>query len=63
MWKKLSEIGVRGEMRRMMKMMTEGARSAMMLDGEISKCVDVVEGVPQRCTLSPNLFMLYIKTL
>ena len=44
-------------------MMTEGARSAMMLDGEISKCVDVVEGVPQRCTLSPNLFMLYIKTL
>ena len=38
------------------KNMTECARSAAMLDGEISKYVDILQGVAQGCTLSPNLF-------
>ena len=34
-WKNFLEIGTRGKMWRMMKKMTECARSAVMLDGEI----------------------------
>ena len=34
LWKKLWETGIRGKMWRMMKKMTECARSAVMLDGE-----------------------------
>ena len=40
--------------------MTECARSAVMLDGEISNLVDILRGVAQGCTLSPNLFKVYI---
>ena len=39
--------------------MTECARSAVMLDGEISKCFYTLQGVAQGCTLSPNLFKVY----
>ena len=55
-WKKLWEIEIRGKMWGMMKRMTEGARSAVMLDGEISNHVDILQGVVQGCTLSPNIF-------
>ena len=58
--KKMWKIGIRGSMWRMMKKMTECARSAVMLDGEMSKCVDILQGVAQGCTLSPNLFKVYI---
>ena len=40
--------------------MTECATSVVMLDGEISKCVDILEGVAQGCTLSPNQFKVYL---
>ena len=45
---------------RMIKDMSECARSAVMLDGAISICVDILQGVAQGCTLSPNLFKVYI---
>ena len=45
---------------RMIKKMTERARSAVMLDGEIFKCVDILHGVAQGGTLSPNIFKVYI---
>ena len=54
MWKKLWEIGIRGKMWEMIKRMTKCARSAVMLDGETSKYVDILRGIAQRCTLSPN---------
>ena len=54
------EIGFRGKMWRMMKNMTECARSAVMLDGEISKRIDILQEVAQGCTPSPNLFKVYI---
>ena len=46
----------------MMKKMAECASSAVMLDGEISKSVDILQGVEQGCTLSPYLqvFTVYI---
>ena len=31
-----------------------------MLDGEISKYVDILQRVAQGCTLSPNLFKVYV---
>ena len=34
-----------------------------MLDGEISKCVDMLQGVAQGCTLSPNIFKVYVNDL
>ena len=43
-----------------MKNMTECATSAVMLDGEISKYIDILQGVAQGCTLSPNLLKVYI---
>ena len=47
-----------------MKNITECARSAVMLDGEISKYVDILRGVVvQECTLSPNLFKVYINDI
>ena len=52
-------IGIRGRMWRMMKKMTEGERSAVMLDGEISKYVDTLQGV----ALSPDIFKIYIDDL
>ena len=37
--------------------------NAMMLDGEISKSVDILQGVAQGCTLSPTLFKIFIDDL
>ena len=56
------EIGSRENMWGMMKLMTECARSAVTLDGEISKYVDILQEVAQGCTLSPNLFKIHILT-
>ena len=39
------EVGIRGKIWRMVNKMTECARSAVMLDGEISKYVDILQGV------------------
>ena len=43
-----------------MKNMTECSRSALMLDGETSKYVDILRGVARGCTLSPNLFKVCV---
>ena len=43
--------------------MAECARSAVMLDGETSKYVDIQQGAAQGCTLSPNLFKVYINDM
>ena len=48
---------------RMTKKMTECARCAVMPDGETSKYVHIVQGVAEGCTLSPNLFKVYIKDM
>ena len=48
-WKKMRGLGIRGKRWRMMKTMTECARSAVMLNGEISKYVDILQGVAQGC--------------
>ena len=48
---------------RMVKKMTECAKSAMMLDGEVSKYFDILQGVAQGCTLSPTLFKVFINDL
>ena len=45
---------------RMIEKMTECATSVVMVDGEIPKYVDTLQGVAQGCTLSPNLFNIYI---
>ena len=60
LWENMWEIGSRGKMWRMMKKVAECATSAVMLDGEISKYVDILQGVAQGCTLSPNLSKVYI---
>ena len=60
LWKNMWEIGIRGKMWRMMKNLTEHARNVVMLDGEISDYVDIVQGIAQGCTLSPDLFKVYI---
>ena len=44
----------------MLKKMTECARSAVMLDREISKYVDIFQRDAQVCTLSPILFKVYV---
>ena len=36
---------------------------AMMRDGEISKCVNILPGVAQGCTLSSNIFKVYINDM
>ena len=46
-----------------MENMTECARSAVMLDGEISKHVDTLQEVAQGCTLSSNPFKVYINSM
>ena len=51
------------KMWRMVKKMTECAKSAMMLDGEISKSVDILRGVAQGFTLSPTLFKIFMDDL
>ena len=61
--KNMWEIGIRGKMWRIMKNRTECARSAVILDGEISKYVDILQGVAQGCTLSPNLFKVYVNEM
>ena len=35
----------------------------MMLDGEESKYVDIIQGDAQGCTLSTNLFKLYVNDM
>ena len=58
--KKVVGNGIRGKMRRMEENIAECARSAVMLDGEMSKYyADIYQGLAQGCTLSPN-FSKYI---
>ena len=45
------------------KHMTECARSAVMLDGEISSYVDTLRGVAQGCALSQSVFEVYVSDL
>lgn len=45
---------------RMVKKMMECARRALMLDGEISKFVDILQGVALGCTPPPNIFVRYM---
>ncbi|CAB1109340.1 unnamed protein product [Ectocarpus sp. CCAP 1310/34] len=42
---------------------TKCTKSAVMLDGELSKFFDIEQGVPQGCTLSPTLFHVFINDL
>lgn len=56
------DIGIRGKMLRMLKKMTV-QESAVMLDGEVSKYVDILQGVAQGCTMSPTLFKVFINDL
>ena len=56
-------VGIRRKMWRMMKSMTEYARSAVILDGDFSKYVEILQGVAQGCTVSPNIFKIYINDL
>ena len=57
------EIEIREKMWRMIKNTTECARSAVILDGEISNHVDILPGVAQGCTQTPNLFKVYINDM
>lgn len=52
-------------MQRIMKNMTECARSAVMVAGETSIywCVDFVQDVARGCTSLPNLFKLYLRAM
>ena len=43
--------------------MTECARSAAVLDGEISEYVDILQGVAQGCAPSPIIFKVYINDM
>ncbi|CAB1102257.1 unnamed protein product [Ectocarpus sp. CCAP 1310/34] len=54
---------IKGKMWRVLKEMTECTKSAVMLDGELSKFFDFEQGVPQGCTLSPTLFQVFINDL
>ena len=51
------------KMWRMVKKMTDCAKSAMVLDGEISKYFDMLQVAAQGCTLSPTLFKIFIDDL
>ena len=55
--------GKLGLAERMIKKISECVRSAVMLDGKTSKYVDILQGVEQGCTLSPNLFKAYINDM
>ena len=48
---------------RMVKNMTECARSAIKLDGKTSKYFDILQGVAQGCKLSPTLFKVFINDM
>ena len=47
----------------MMKNITECTMSAVMLDGELSKYIDILQGIAQGCILSPNLFKVCINVM
>ena len=51
LWKNLWETGIKGRMWRMVKNMTERAKSAIKLDGKTSKYFDILQGVAQGCLL------------
>ena len=63
LWGKMWGIGIRGKMWRIVKNMTECARSAVMLDEEISKYVDILQGVAQGCNITQSRFKVYINDL
>ena len=45
------------------KNMTECARSAVMLDWEILKYVDILQRFAQGCTLAPNVFKVHFNDM
>ncbi|CAB1110563.1 unnamed protein product [Ectocarpus sp. CCAP 1310/34] len=45
---------------KVLKKMTECTKSAVMLDGELSKLLNIEQGVQQGCPLSPTLFQMSI---
>ena len=53
LWYKLWDMGVKGRMWHVMKIMYMSSRSAILLDGEKSDLFNVDQGVAQGCSLSP----------
>ena len=60
LWEKLWEMGIREKMWRMMKNITECARSAVMLDGEITTEVDILKELHRDvpCRLIHSIYIL-----
>ena len=63
LWLKLWNMGVKGKMWRVIKIMYNSSRSAVLLEGEKSSTFSVEQGVVQGCSLSPILFSVFISDL
>jgi hypothetical protein len=60
LWKRLSEVGVRGRVWRLLKGWYERMESAVAIDGEKGRWFRIWQGVKQGSVWSPLLFALYI---
>ena len=63
LWYKLWDMGVKGRMWHVIKIMYMSSRSAVLLEGEKSDSFNVDQGVAQGCSLSPILFSVFINDL
>ena len=63
LWRRLWEMGVRGKAWRIIRSLYSELQSAVLVEGEPSRAVPLLQGVRQGCPLSPILFSCYINNL
>ncbi|XP_066904294.1 uncharacterized protein [Halyomorpha halys] len=61
--RKLSSIGIRGQMFQFIKQLLENRHYRVQIGNELSQGYRQINGVPQGCVLSPTLFSLAINEL
>lgn len=59
LWKQLSKYEINRNMWRMLQKIAECTTNAVILDGELSEFFNILQGLPQGCTLSPTPFQVF----
>ena len=63
LWQTRSKYGVSGRLLKAVKALYENSEARVRVEGELTDCFEVRQGVRQGCSLSPWLFDVFLDTV